>query len=79
MTTRNRSRTPAERDADKRRSGRPPMDNPRTQKVSVNFTPEEARRIEKASKAAGASKAIYCRGAILHCLKNGIRVGEGEK
>lgn len=52
-------RTPAQRAADKERTGRPAIENPRSERLTIRFTPDEVKEIKASAKAQGVSVATY--------------------
>lgn len=79
-----RERTQAQIDADARRTGRPPMKNPRSCRIAAAMTPKEKRRLERIAKRASMPPSHFVRAAVLYALdmaesENGIDFGEGEE
>ena len=60
-------RTVAQRAADKLRPGRPTVDNPRCERITIRFTPEEVNQIKARAKADGVTVATY----LINCIFGG--------
>ena len=65
-----KKRTKAQKDADKKRSGRPPLPkrDKRTVIVRTCLTPVEAHKVERAAKCDGKDVSTYIRDKILRGL-----------